>query len=226
MLPNTLVQGWMDLTFLNTDFTGIGDAGGLRGSVVAGSLYVSLHTAWPGRTGNQASSEAAYGSYARFAAARAGTHFTRSTNSMTTAQNFEFPASSTAEDLYFFGVGSASSGSGKLLGAGVLGSFLGVYTVVAADTFTIPGLSGLAVNDNITFLPVDSVGLGTGVTEGTVYFVKTVSGDAVTVSATQGGATLDVTAVGAGLAFRVTKISTTTGGTIPRINSGSSILVF
>jgi hypothetical protein len=37
----------LELIFCNTDAPNIGDATGLRGSSVAGSLYVSLHTADP-----------------------------------------------------------------------------------------------------------------------------------------------------------------------------------
>lgn len=64
------------LLFNNTDFATIGDAGGLQNSATAGSFYISLHTADPGEAGNQTTSEATYGSYARVAVARSGAGWT------------------------------------------------------------------------------------------------------------------------------------------------------
>lgn len=54
----------------------IGDATGLPESATDGSLYVSLHTADPGATGNQTTNECAYTSYARVAVARTGAAWT------------------------------------------------------------------------------------------------------------------------------------------------------
>ena len=48
------------LLFNNTTWAGIGDATGLVGSTVVGSLYLSLHTGDPTATGNQTSSEVSY----------------------------------------------------------------------------------------------------------------------------------------------------------------------
>jgi hypothetical protein len=71
----------------------------------------------------------------------------------------------------------------------------------AADiTFTIPGHS-FSVDDRIVCHAVSGSTLPTGVTEGTIYWVKTVSGNDITISTTQGGATLDVTVAGDGIAF-------------------------
>lgn len=60
----------LNLLFVNSNAANIGDATGLRGSSTVGSLYVSLHTADPGTTGDQTTSEATYTSYARVAVAR------------------------------------------------------------------------------------------------------------------------------------------------------------
>ncbi|HYT46730.1 MAG TPA: hypothetical protein VEP90_30670, partial [Methylomirabilota bacterium] len=62
---NTWESDLLLLVFNNTNAGSIGDATGLRGSSTAGSLYVSLHTADPGETDDQTSSEATYTSYAR-----------------------------------------------------------------------------------------------------------------------------------------------------------------
>lgn len=60
----------------NADIALVGDATGLRGSSTAGSLYVSLHTADPGASGDQTTNECAYTSYARVAVARSGSAWT------------------------------------------------------------------------------------------------------------------------------------------------------
>lgn len=104
------------LIFDNTDFANIGDAGGLRNSVSAGSLYISLHTADPTDAGDQESSECAYTSYARVAVARSGAGWTVSGNQVSNAAAINFPAATGgSETATHFGIGTASSGAGVLL---------------------------------------------------------------------------------------------------------------
>lgn len=56
------------------------------------TIYLALHTADPGEAGTQATSEAAYTSYARVAKARnSATDFTVSGNSVTNATEILFP---------------------------------------------------------------------------------------------------------------------------------------
>ena len=115
------------LVFNNTDAANIGDATGLRGSSTAGSLYVALHTGDPGEAGAQTASECAYGSYARVAVARSGAGWTVSTNTVTNAALVQFPqCSSGTESVTHFSVGTASSGTGKVLYKGALSSALAV----------------------------------------------------------------------------------------------------
>lgn len=63
----------LNLILRNTDIAGLGDASGVQGSAVAGSVHVSLHTADPDETGNQTTNEIGYTSYAREALARSTT---------------------------------------------------------------------------------------------------------------------------------------------------------
>jgi hypothetical protein len=65
----------LKLVFTNTTWANVGDATGLVGSSVAGSLYVSLHTASPA-AGDQTTSETSYTGYARVAVARSGAGWT------------------------------------------------------------------------------------------------------------------------------------------------------
>jgi hypothetical protein len=109
------------LLFNNTNAANIGDATGLRGSTVAGSLYLSLHTADPGEAGDQTTSEAAYTSYARIAVARSGSGFTVSGNSVNLTSAVNFPAGTGGSGtVTHFGIGTALSGAGVLLYSGTV----------------------------------------------------------------------------------------------------------
>ena len=86
------------------------------------NLYLSLHTADPGAGGNQTTSEAAYTSYARVAVVRTSGGFTVSGNSCVLAApvNFPNPSGGAGEIEAYFAVGTASSGTGKILYRGPL----------------------------------------------------------------------------------------------------------
>jgi hypothetical protein len=117
---DTWENGLLDLLFDNVDFTLVGDAGGLRGSLADGSLYFSLHSADPGEAGDQTTSEAAYAGYARVAVSRtAGFTVTGSSVSPAAAVTFP-PGTAGGETVTYFGVGTDSSGAGKLLYSGTV----------------------------------------------------------------------------------------------------------
>lgn len=83
------------------------------------SLYVSLHTADPTDAGNQTSSEAAYTGYARVAVARTTGGWTVTANSVAPVADINFPAGTGGSGTAtFWGVGTAISGTGKLLYSG------------------------------------------------------------------------------------------------------------
>ncbi len=117
---DALEQGLLDLIFENTDLALIGDATGLRGSSTAGSLYWSLHTADPGEAGDQTTNEIGYTSYARVAAGR-GAGFNRTGSTVNPAADVTFPAGTGGSGTAtHWGLGTASSGAGKLLYKGTL----------------------------------------------------------------------------------------------------------
>lgn len=208
----------------NANVANLGDATGLRGSTTAGSLYLSLHTAYPGEAGSQTTSEAAYTSYARKAVARNGTEWTVSGNQGQNANSQAFPAATGGGETEFFvGVGRSPSGAGTLDYICPCGTELGEGTAKTTDVITIPGLSGVAVDDRIAFFAPPKIALPAGLTAGTVYWVKTVSGDDVTVSTTQGGAAVDITAVGAVLAWKMVGLAVSNGIT-PTIAAGALTL--
>lgn len=209
---NSWENGLLLLLFNNTDFANVGDAAGLQNSAAAGSLYVSLHTADPGEAGSQTTNETAYTNYVRVAVARSGAGWTVSANSVSNAAAIAFAQCGvTGATITHFGLGTDSSGAGTLLYSNTLGaSNQGPFTAKTDDTITIPGHS-LAVNDLVAFFAAFGSSLPTGITEGTQYFVKTVSGNDITISTTQGGATLDITAVGDGVCYKAASLAVSNG---------------
>lgn len=124
---NAFETALLNLIFPNTSAANVGDATGLRGSTTAGSFYISLHTADPGETGDQTTSEATYTSYARVAVARSGVGWTVSGNNASNAAAITFPAATGGSNtITHFGIGSASSGAGNLFFKGALTSSLAV----------------------------------------------------------------------------------------------------
>lgn len=186
------------------------------------NIQFALHTAWPGLAGDQTTNEVSYTGYARVAVARTTGGFTVTGNSVSpvAAITFGQMTAGTGGLVTHATSGAAASAASKVFDCFVLGSRLGPFSaVVAGNAFTIPQLSGLAVNDRIIFHAVDGSSLPGGVTEGTSYFVISVTGDVVTVSTTQGGASITLTTAGDGLAFRSTPINIVNGVT-PQLTTG------
>jgi hypothetical protein len=117
----------LKLLFTNTTWAGVGDATGIVGSTAAGSLYISLHTADPGETGTQTTSEATYTGYARVAVARTTGGFTVSGNSVSNAAAVTFgQCTAGSNTITHFSIGKSSSGAGEILVSGALSSSLAV----------------------------------------------------------------------------------------------------
>ena len=77
------------------------------------NIHVSLHTADPGTSGDQTTSEIAYTSYARVAVARTSGGWTVTTNSVSPVAAITFPAGTGGSGTAtHFAVGSALSGAG------------------------------------------------------------------------------------------------------------------
>lgn len=108
-----------DLLKLIFNAVGIANIADNAASSPLTNLYVSLHTADPTASGNQSSNEVSYTSYARVAVSRDTNGWTVTSNSVSPKNNVSFPActGSTATATWA-GVGTASSGTGKLLYAG------------------------------------------------------------------------------------------------------------
>ena len=141
-MTNAAEADLLDLIFLNVDFAHIGNTGGLRGSTSAGSFYISLHTADPGESGNQNTSEASYTGYARVAVARSGSGFTLTTSTISNTALVQFAqCTGGSNTLTHFGIGTDLAGSGNLIFKGALTSSLsvsnGIQPQFAAGALTV-----------------------------------------------------------------------------------------
>lgn len=85
------------------------------------NLEFALHTADPGETGDQTTSEVTYTSYARVAVARTNVGFTVTNNSVSPAANVDFPAGTGGSGTAtHFSVGTAHTSTGKILYSGTV----------------------------------------------------------------------------------------------------------
>ena len=116
---NTLENDWLKLLFNATAIANIADNAATSPLT---NLYVSLHTADPGETGDQTTNETAYTGYARVAVARTSGGWTVTANSVSPVANVEFGecTASAGAAITHAAVGTAASGTGKLLYKGAL----------------------------------------------------------------------------------------------------------
>jgi len=143
-LTNEAEANLVLLLFNNTNWANIGDATGLRGSTTAGVFYTSLHTADPGETGDQTTSEANYTGYSRVSVNRASGAggFTCATDTASNTSAVPFGACTAGSSTCtHFGIGTGSSGAGHLVASGALTASLavtaGITPSAAAGALTI-----------------------------------------------------------------------------------------
>lgn len=106
------------------------------------NLFVSLHTADPGDTGTQTTSEATYTSYARVAVARTSGGWTVTANSVSPVANIDFPACTGGTNtITHFGVGTLTSTAGKLLYKGTVTPNISVTTGVTPRLTTATAIT-------------------------------------------------------------------------------------
>ena len=120
---NAFETGLLEVIFQNVvsnaAIAALGD--GLRASITAGSLYVSLHSSDPGESGSQTSSEVAYDDYARVTLARGVGAWAVSGNTADNVAEVAFPPATGGSDTArYFGVGTAATGTGNLLYSGTV----------------------------------------------------------------------------------------------------------
>jgi len=110
-----------DIAKLILNATAVANLADNAASSPATSLYLSLHTGDPS-AGNQTTSEAAYTGYARVAVLRSGSGWTVTSNVASPFAAITFPEGTAGgETCTYAAVGTASSGTGKILMSGALG---------------------------------------------------------------------------------------------------------
>jgi len=107
------------------------------------SLYVSLHTGDPGEAGNQTTSEIAYTGYARVAVLRNGTGWTVTGSSVSPAAAITFGAMTAGAggSVTHFAVGTAVSGTGKILYSGTVTPNISVVNGVTPQLTTASAIT-------------------------------------------------------------------------------------
>lgn len=108
----------LKLIFNGTAISGLAD----NSSVPLTALYLALHTADPGESGNQSTNEVNYTGYSRVAVARTAGGWTVSGNSASPAAPIEFGemTAGTSGTATFATIGTDPSGAGKVLYRGAL----------------------------------------------------------------------------------------------------------
>lgn len=118
---NTFENDLLKLIFNGTAIANIADNAATSPLT---NLFVSLHTADPGETGDQTTSETAYTGYARVSVARTSGGWTVTANSVSPTANIDFGqcTASPGAAITHAAIGTATSGTGKILYKGALSS--------------------------------------------------------------------------------------------------------
>ena len=217
-----------DILLLYFNATAIANIADNAASSPITNLHVALHSAYVASSGNQSTNEVSYGSYARVAVARTNGGWTVSGNLVVPVSTIAFPAASSGSATAMFAtVGTASSGTGKIIGRAGIGGALQIVHAATSDTITATA-HGLAVDDRVAFYPTANVSLPTGITEGTVYFVKTApDANTLTIAATSGGTTIDVTGAAGALMQRITPLVITSAPQVtPQLTTSTAFRLF
>ncbi len=101
------------------------------------NLVVSMHTADPGEAGDQTTNETTYTSYARVSVARTSGGWTVTGNSVSPAATISFPQCTGGTSMItHVGIGTATSGAGKVLLKGALSPNISVSNGVTPQITT------------------------------------------------------------------------------------------
>lgn len=132
---NTFENDLLKLIFNATAIANIADN---AASAPLTNLYVALHTADPGEAGDQTTNETAYTGYARVAVARTSGGWTVTANSVSPVANVTFGqcTASPGSNITHASVGTASSGTGKILYKGALSATIVMNVGVVPEITT------------------------------------------------------------------------------------------
>lgn len=206
---NAAAQEYLDLVYLASAAANWWDNAASSPST---QIYVALHATWPGKAGNQSTGEITNTGYTRTAVPRSGSGWSRTgqTTSNVAAVVGTTITAGTATKARFFSTGKASSGSTAYFHSGAIGGARFAFTAeITGEVFTAPG-SAYANGDEVVFWAspgaVLPLGASSTVTEGTVYFVVSVSGATFQIALTSGGGAVNITTAGSGFVQKVSGI--------------------
>lgn len=131
---NTFSAAWLGLIFQANTIAGLAQ------NVTSGALtqlWVALHTANPGPTGAQNTSEAAYTGYARIGVVRTASGWSLTGETINPIGNIQFPpATGGLETETYASIGTASSGAGEILYSGPIAPPISVQAGVTPILLT------------------------------------------------------------------------------------------
>lgn len=131
---STFSNDWLKLIFNATAIVNIADN---AASSPLTNLQIALHTADPTAAGNQTSNETSYTSYGRVAVARTTGGWTVTANSVSPVATIGFPAcTGGSATITHFSIGTASSGTGKVLYSGTVTPNISVVSGVTPQLTT------------------------------------------------------------------------------------------
>lgn len=181
-------------------------------------LYASAHSAYSATGANELTGGSP--AYARIAvtwAASAGG--TKALNG--TLPTFNVPAGSSVGWLGFWDSLTGGNFQGMFPNGGA--SPFAFAAPSSTSVLTAPG-SAYAANQQVVVFPTGGATLPTGLTAGTVYYVKSPSSDMFSLAATSGGSAITLSADGSGIVQAITVEAFASQGTFP-VSSGSVSLV-
>lgn len=122
---NTFENDLLKLIFNGTPIDGLADNAAISALT---HLQVSLHTADPGEAGNQSTNEISYTGYARIAVLRTSGGWTVTNNSVSPNSPIEFGemTGGTGGTATYAAIGTAATGTGKILYSGALSPTIAV----------------------------------------------------------------------------------------------------
>lgn len=167
------------------------------GGAGVGATHLSLHSAYSTTGTNELTGGSP--AYARKAATWSAA--SGRTKALTSAVTFDVAAAATVR---FIGLWDAVT-AGNFLGMTPNGGGTPkAFTLddITADTFESPA-HGFVNGDSVVVWAVPGTALPTTVVEGTVYFVVSATTDDYQLSATSGGAAINITAAGGGFAQKI-----------------------
>ena len=120
-------------------------------------------------------------------------------------------------------MGGEASGAGTPILRAIVGGAAKAFTAVTGDTIT-SAAHGFANDSQVMFFAYETASLPTGLTEGTRYFVVSTATDTFQVSATQGGAAVDITVAGYGTVSQSQQLAISQGNA-PQLTTSTTFLL-